>query len=89
MKDLSQSKTTQAEAVQNFDAIDINKNPKISQRLLRQYECLVAAAKGLGKVRPGADYHLSHPLGSKDRSTDVYHLGQRAVASKAKLDDDF
>ena len=87
MKDLSQSKTTQA--VQKIGTIDINKNPKINQRLLRQYQCLIASSKETVKVMPGADYHLSHPLGSKNRSTDVYHLGQRSVASKAKLDGDF
>ena len=87
MKDSSQSQTTQA--VQKIDTIDINKNPKIDQRLLRQYQRLITSSKQAVKVVPGADYHLSHPLGSKDRSTDVYHLGKRSVASKAKLDGDF
>ena len=86
MKNLHQSQTTRA--ARKADKINMKKNPKIDQRLWDEYRRLIDASKGSVDLVRGADYHLSHPLGSKNRSTDVYHQGQRSVASKTKVDSD-
>ena len=83
MKDLRQTQNTRA--TQKVNTINIKKNPKVNQQLWDEYRRLIDASEQAVKVVLGADYHLSHPLGSKHRSTDVYHQGQRSIASKTKV----
>ena len=64
------------------DANILKNNPKIDHRLLAEYEHLIAASKGVIHVKQGADYNIAHPLASKDRPTDVHHIGKSL--SKAK-----
>jgi hypothetical protein len=64
------------------DMTIIENNPKIDRQLLEKYEHLVTASKGAIRVVQGADYNLAHPLASKDRPTDVHHLGKRGSAVK-------
>jgi hypothetical protein len=55
-------------------------------RVTEEYERLVTASKGVIRVTQGADYNLSHPLASKDKPTDAYHLSKRKSGEKQGAD---
>ncbi len=74
---------------QRVNTITVENNPKIDHELLsefyrvtEEYERLVAASKGIVRVVQGADYHLSHPLGSNDVSTDPREIGKSLSEAK-------
>lgn len=50
----------------NVDAATIEKNPKVDAQLLSDFYRLVDASKGVLRGARGANYRLSHPLGSND-----------------------
>ena len=71
------------------DLTETDNNPKIDTQLLsefhrltEEYDRLTAPIKDIVRVTEGADYNLSHPLASKDRPTDAYHLGKSLVKPK-------
>ena len=59
----------------------IKKNPKIDAQLVTDFYRLVDASKGVIRGARGANYRLSHPLGSNDVPTYPSQIGksQRAV----------
>ena len=72
-----------------IDLTETGNNPKIDTQLLsefhrltEEYDRLTAPIKDVVRVTEGADYNLSHPLASKDRPTDAYHLGKSMVKLK-------
>ncbi len=74
---------------QKVNTITVENNPKVDRQLLsefyrvtEEYERLVAASKGVVRVKQGADYNIAHPLASKDRPTDAYHRGQSVGTNK-------
>ncbi len=50
----------------NVDAATIEKNPKVEAQLVSDFYRLVDASKGVVRGARGANYRLSHPLGSND-----------------------
>ncbi len=83
MKDLRQQSTsstvdgrddkskTSSPSSRNVDAATIKKNPKVDAQLVSDFYRLVDASKGVIRGARGANYRLSHPLGSNDVPTDV------------------
>ena len=66
------------------DTETLRKNPKVDRQLLLEfyrliegYERLIAALKGVIRVRQGVDYNLAHPLARKDMPTDGYCRGKK------------
>lgn len=55
----------------NIDASTIKKNPKVDAQLLSDFYRLVDASGGAIRKARGANYRLSHPLGSNDVPTNV------------------
>ena len=62
----------------------LRKNPKVDRqlllefyRLIEEYKRLIAPLKGVIQIKQGANYHLSHPLGSNDVPTDPREIGKR------------
>lgn len=53
----------------NVDAATIQKNPKVDAQLVSDFYRLVDASKGVVRGARGANYRLSHPLGSNDVPT--------------------
>ena len=86
MKDLRQQSTsstvdggddkskTSSPSNQNVDAATIKKNPKVDAQLVSDFYRLVDASKGVIRGARGANYRLSHPLGSNDVPTDVSQI---------------
>lgn len=82
MKDLRQQPTsstvdgrddkskTGSPSNRNVDATTIKKNPKVDAQLVSDFYRLVDASKGVIRGARGANYRLSHPLGSNDVPTD-------------------
>jgi P2-related tail formation protein len=62
---------------QSTNKIILKNNPKIDQQLIADYERLITSSKGVIRIKQGADYHLSHPLGSNDLPTDPREIGKR------------
>ena len=50
----------------NIDVATIKKNPKVDTQLLSDFYRLVDASNGAIRRGRGANYRLSHPLGSND-----------------------
>ncbi len=55
----------------NVDAATIENNPKVNAQLISDFYRLVEASKGVIRSARGANYSLSHPLGSKVVPTDL------------------
>ena len=55
----------------NVDAVTIKKNAKVDAQLLSDFYRLVDASNGAIKRAQGANYRLSHPLGSNDVPTNA------------------
>ena len=63
---------------QRTDITTIEYDSIIDRRLLDEYERVVHHSGGaITTQKKGANYHLSHPLASKDKPTDAYHRGAR------------
>ena len=60
----------------NVDAGTIEKNPKVDAQLVSDFYRLVDASKGVIRGARGANYRLSHPLGSNDVPTDASPIGR-------------
>lgn len=58
----------------------LENNPKIDLRLVEENERLAAASKGVVRITRGANYRLSHPLGSNDVPND----GRRSASYLSK-----
>ena len=58
------------------DEETIDKNLKVDTQLLSDFYRLVDASKGVLRGARGANYRLSHPLGSNDVPTDAYRSGK-------------
>jgi hypothetical protein len=59
------------------DAATIKNNPKVDAQLVSDFYRLVDASKGVIRGARGANYRLSHPLGSNDVPTDAIPIGRR------------
>ena len=87
MKDLRQQPTsstvgggddkskTGSPSNRNVDAATIKKNPKVDAQLVSDFYRLVDASKGVIRGARGANYRLSHPLGSNDVPTEPNQIG--------------
>ncbi|MYB96718.1 hypothetical protein F4054_22405 [Candidatus Poribacteria bacterium] len=60
----------------NVDAATMKKNPKVDAKLVSDFYRLVDASKGVIRGARGANYRLSHPLGSNDVPTDSNQIGK-------------
>ena len=60
----------------NVDAAAMKKNPKVDAQLVSDFYRLVDASKGVIRGARGANYRLSHPLGSNDVPTDPSQIGK-------------
>ncbi len=58
-----------------IDAATIKKNPKVDAQLVSDFYRLVDASKGVIRGARGANYRLSHPLGSNDVPTPSSQIG--------------
>jgi len=58
----------------NVDSATIKKNPKVDAQRISELYRLVDASKGVVRGARGANYRLSHPLGSNDVPTVHSHL---------------
>ncbi len=54
----------------------IENNPKIDLQVVEENERLAAASKGAVRITRGANYRLSHPLGSNDVPSDARYTGR-------------
>ena len=63
-------------STQNVDAATIERNPKVDAQLVSDFYRLVDASKGVIRGARGANYRLSHPLGSNDVPTDPSQIGK-------------
>lgn len=61
----------------NVDATTIEKNPKVDAQLVSDFYRLVDASKGVIRGARGANYRLSHPLGSNDVPPEAIPIGRR------------
>ena len=69
IEDTSDESKTDSPSNQNVDAATIEKNPKVDAQLVSDFYRLVDASKGVIRGARGANYRLSHPLGSNDVPT--------------------
>jgi hypothetical protein len=60
----------------NVDAATIENNPKVNAELLSDFYRLVDASQGVIRGARGANYRLSHPLGSNEVPTDSSEIGK-------------
>ena len=66
----------------NVDAATIKKNPKVDAQLLSDFYRLVDASQGVIRGARGANYRLSHPLGSNDVPTESSQIGESRSSVK-------
>ena len=71
----SHSSYTNIKHSYSIDVATIKKNPKVDTQLLSDFYRLVDASKGVIRGARGANYRLSHPLGSNDVPTDFSQIG--------------
>ena len=69
-------------STQNVDAATIEKNPKVDAQLVSDFYRLVDASKGVIRGARGANYRLSHPLGSNEVPTNSSQIGKGPSESK-------
>lgn len=69
IEDPSDESKTDSPSNRNVDADTIERNPKIDAQLLSDFYRLVDASKGVIRGARGANYRLSHPLGSNEVPT--------------------
>ena len=63
-------------STQNVDAATIKRNPKVDAQLVSDFYRLVDASKGVIRGAQGANYRLSHPLGSNDVPPELNQIGK-------------
>ena len=73
----SHSSYTNIKHSYSIDVATIKKNPKVDTQLLSDFYRLVDASKGVIRGARGANYRLSHPLGSNDVPTDAIPIGRK------------
>ena len=66
----------------NVDAATIESNPKVDAELLSDFYRLVDASQGVIRGARGANYRLSHPLGSNDVPTESSQIGESRSSVK-------
>ena len=66
----------------NVDAATIENNPKVNAELLSDFYRLVDASQGVIRGARGANYRLSHPLGSNDVPTESSQIGESRSSVK-------
>ena len=71
VEDRGDKSKTGSPSNRNVDTATIKKNPKVDAQLLSDFYRLVDMSKGVIRGARGANYRLSHPLGSNDVPTDV------------------
>ena len=76
IEDTSDKSQTDSPSNRNVDAATIKKNPKVDARLVSDFYRLVDASKGIIRGARGANYRLSHPLGSNDVPTASNQAGK-------------
>ena len=74
VEDRGDKSKTGSPSNRNVDAATIKKNPKVDAQLVSDFYRLVDASKGVIRGARGANYRLSHPLGSNDVPTDVSRI---------------
>ena len=70
-KPTKQSTKKSGSISRNIDTATIKKNAKVDTQLLSDFYRLVDASNGVIKRGRGANYRLSHPLGSNDVPTNA------------------
>ena len=73
---------TSSPSNRNVDAATMKKNPKVDAQLVSDFYRLVDASKGVVRGARGANYRLSHPLGSNDVPTYPSQIGKSQRALK-------
>ena len=63
-------------STRNVDTATIESNPKVDTQLLSDFYRLVDTSKGVIRGARGANYRLSHPLGSNEVPTDPSEIGK-------------
>lgn len=82
IEDTSEKSKTGSPSNRNVDATTIEKNPKVDAQLVSDFYRLVDASKGVIRGARGANYRLSHPLGSNDVPTHSSQIGKSQSAVK-------
>lgn len=68
----------------NVDEATIESNPKVDTQLLSDFYRLVEASKGVIQRARGANYRLSHPLGSNEVPADSSEIGKSLSEAKKR-----
>lgn len=82
MEDMGNKSKTDSPSNRNVDAATIEKNPKVDAQLVSDFYRLVDASKGVIRGARGANYRLSHPLGSNDVPTESSQIGESRSSVK-------